>query len=99
MVGVGVAAALAVAAATGPPWWFKLVGLEGTGSAPPSTTEVGGMSGGCAPFQVFAQGRWRPLGTAIRAAPNVLSAPDGQFPGEYVDQRRRVGLRPARVPH
>jgi hypothetical protein len=38
------------------------------------------MSGGGAPFQVFAQGRWRPPGTTIRAAPNLLSAQMGSFP-------------------
>ena len=79
MIGAGVALVLAVAAATGPPWWFKAVGLESSGSPSPPSSVVG-MSGGCAPFQVFAQGRWRPLGTAIREAPSVLSTQVGSFP-------------------
>jgi hypothetical protein len=80
MIGVGAALVLAVAAATGPPWWFKAVGLESTHSSSPPTGEGVGMSGGCAPFQVFAQGRWRPRGAAIRAAPSVLSTQVGSFP-------------------
>jgi hypothetical protein len=80
MIGAGVALLLGVAAATGPPWWFKAVGLESTHSSSQRTSAVVGMSGGCMPFQVFAQGRWRPLGTAIRAAPNVLSTQVGSFP-------------------
>ncbi len=79
-IGAGVALVLAIAAATGPPWWFSLVGIGGSGRAAPPAGAVVGMSGGCAPFQVFAQGRWRTLGTAIRAAPNVLSAQLGSFP-------------------
>ena len=80
MIGAGVGLVLAVAAATGPPWWFKAVGLEGSSSASGPAGAVVGMSGGCTPFQVFAQGRWRPLGTAIREAPSVLSTQVGSFP-------------------
>jgi hypothetical protein len=29
--------------------------------------------GGCSPFQVFAQNRWAPYGTAVRSAPSILS--------------------------
>ena len=79
MIGATVAVVLAVAAATGPPWWFKAVGLESSGSPSPPSSVVG-MSGGCPPFQVFAQRRWRPLGTAIREAPSVLSTQVGSFP-------------------
>lgn len=39
------------------------------------------MSGGCAPFQVYAQNRWAPYGTAIREQPNVLSTQVGSEPG------------------
>lgn len=38
------------------------------------------MSGGCAPFQVFAQGRWKPYGAALRRDPSVLSPQIGGFP-------------------
>jgi hypothetical protein len=38
------------------------------------------MSGGCEPFQVFAQNRWDPVGTTIRAEPSVLSTQIGSFP-------------------
>jgi hypothetical protein len=50
---------------------------------PPSRPEssIVGMSGGCSALQVFAQNRWAPLSTAIRVAPNVLSAQNGSFPG------------------
>ena len=41
------------------------------------------MSGGCAPFQVFAQNRWKPYGAAIRAQPNVLSELVGTEPGNF----------------
>lgn len=78
LIGIGVAILIAIAGATGPPWWWEWVGLKKSSSAPPSA--VVGMSGGCQPFQVFAQDRWRPVGTAIRAAPNVLSVQQGSFP-------------------
>ena len=78
MIGVGVTVLLAAVAATGPPWWFQLVGRQASSGSAPT---VVGISGGCAPFQVFAQDRWAPLGTAIREAPNVLSTQEGSFPG------------------
>ncbi len=37
------------------------------------------MSGGCAAFQVFAQGRWKPYGTAVRRDPSVLSPQVGGY--------------------
>jgi hypothetical protein len=49
-------------------------------SNPPASPIVG-FSGGCAAYQVFAQNRWAPVGTAIREAPNVLSTQIGSFPG------------------
>ena len=48
------------------------------GSLPASS--IVGMSGGCSAFQVYAQNRWPPYGTAIRAAPSVLSTQVGGFP-------------------
>lgn len=82
LIGIVVTVVLAAVLATGPPWWWKAVGLEHSKSAAQAQTQgdVVGMSGGCAPFQVFAQGRWRPKGTAIREQPNVLSTQVGSFP-------------------
>ena len=74
-IGIIFSVLLAVAAAGSAPWWWKYVD-HGTTAG----TAVVGMSGGCAPFQVFAQNRWAPAGTAIRDAPNVLSAQNGSFP-------------------
>lgn len=54
--------------------------FEGQSSASQPAGPLVGMSGGCAPFRVFAQGRWQPLGATIRQAPNVLSAQVGSFP-------------------
>ena len=93
-VGIGVAVLVAIVAATGPPWWFSLVGVGG-GSQDASGAVVG-MSGGCAPFQVFAQGRWRPTGTAIRQQPNVLSTQVGSFPANMsISVNGWVQSRPA----
>jgi hypothetical protein len=96
IIGAGVAVFLAVAAATGPPWWFKHVGLESSAAGQHPGAAVVGMSGGCTPFQVFAQGRWRPVGTAIRATPNVLSAQMGSFPANMsISVNGWVNGRPA----
>jgi hypothetical protein len=75
-VGIAFALIVAIGVATGPPWWFKSVGLSSSDTA---TSSIVGMSGGCAPYQIFAQGRWRPTGTAIRSQPNVLSTIEGSF--------------------
>jgi hypothetical protein len=82
-IGLIAAILIAVAAASGAPWWARWA--SGSHSKPVGASSfpaspVIGMSGGCPAFQVFAQGRWKPLGTAIRAAPNVLSAQEGSFP-------------------
>jgi hypothetical protein len=73
---------LAVAAAGSAPWWWKYVHHpSATAEGSEASSEIAGMSGGCPKFQVFAQNRWAPLGTAIRAQPNVLSTQVGSYPG------------------
>lgn len=76
-IGIGVTVAVAIAAAGSVPWWWKLV----TGQPAAQASAIAGMSGGCTTFQVFAQNRWAPLGTAIREQPNVLSTQVGSYPG------------------
>jgi hypothetical protein len=39
----------------------------------PTTPGVTDMTGGCKPFQVYAQNRWQPYGTRVLAAPNLAS--------------------------
>jgi hypothetical protein len=73
-IGIIVTVAVAIAGAGSAPWWWPRSHLQQPASA------IVGMSGGCAPFQVFAQNRWAPVGTAIRAAPNVQSEQVGSFP-------------------
>jgi len=75
-VGLISSVVLTIAAASSAPWWWHFISHQ---QAPVSA--IVGMSGGCAPFQVFAQNRWRPYGAAIREQPNVLSDQIGSFPG------------------
>jgi hypothetical protein len=83
---------LTIAAAGSSPWWWKYVDR----SSATQSSAVVGMSGGCAPFQVFAQNRWAPTGTAIRDAPNVLSTQNGSFPGNMsISVNGWVNGRPA----
>ena len=41
--------------------------------ASPPSSDVTAMTGGCAPFQVFAQNRWQPYGARQLAGPNLQS--------------------------
>lgn len=80
--GIIVSIVLAVAAAGSAPWWWRYVHH----ASPPATvstnsSQIAGMSGGCPRFQIFAQNRWAPVGTAIREQPNVLSTQVGSYPG------------------
>lgn len=88
--GIAVSVILAVAAAGSAPWWWKYVHTPTHAAATSENSSpiqagnsgtVAGMSGGCPKYQVFAQNRWAPLGTAIRAQPNVLSTQIGSYPG------------------
>jgi hypothetical protein len=72
---------LTVAAASSAPWWWKYVHRPAEAAESSDSSNITGMSGGCPKFQVFAQNRWAPLGTAIREQPNVLSTQVGSFPG------------------
>lgn len=47
--------------------------------------EVASFSGGCGGYQIYAQNRWDPVGTAIRSAPDPLAKKLGGFgPNEIV---------------
>src|SRR5246127_713501 len=58
-LGIAVTLFITVAAASSAPWWWRDVDRV---QAPPGS-DVVGMSGGCPPFQLFAQNRWAPVGT------------------------------------
>jgi hypothetical protein len=81
-IGFMLTAILTVATLGSAPWWWHLAFPPSQAPAAPAS-EVVGMSGGCAPFQVFAQNRWQPYGAAIRAQPNVLSQLVGTDPGNF----------------
>ncbi|WP_035127800.1 hypothetical protein [Conexibacter woesei] len=51
--------------------------------APPATGIVG-FVGGCAPYQVYAQDRWRPYGALIHPTPSTLSRSNGAYNGNQV---------------
>lgn len=40
---------------------------------------VTGFSGGCEPFTLYSQNRWAPVGTAVRAAPNIQTTKVSSF--------------------
>lgn len=83
---------VAVLGASSAPWWWKYTPLGDEGPPP----GVIGFSGGCDAFQVFAQNRWNPYGTAVRAAPNVTSKKVGGFaPNESIAVDGWVHSRPA----
>jgi hypothetical protein len=78
-IGFVLSVILTVATLGSAPWWWHL-------AFPPSqvpASAVVGMSGGCSPFQLFAQNRWKPYGASIRAQPNVLSQLVGTDPGNF----------------
>ena len=74
-----VAIVIAALFASSAPWWWHAL-FDRHGRAGASSSAVVGFSGGCATYQLFAQNRWRPVGAAIRDAPNVLSTQNGSFP-------------------
>lgn len=89
-----VALVLAIATATGAPWWWRPVSgafaSGGNGSSlppatalPPTYPGVIGFRGGCAPFQVYAQDRWAPYGTAVRTEPSVLAHQISGYAANY----------------
>jgi hypothetical protein len=61
------------------PWWWHDMPWA-TSGPPPGVT---GFSGGCDAYQVFAQNRWDPVGTVVRASPNVTSRRVDSYPANY----------------
>jgi len=78
LAGLVVAIALAIVAASSSPWWWRYVHR---GKQAPQGVVVD--SGGCDAFQVFAQNRWAPTGTAVRAAPNIEAHVVATYPGNF----------------
>jgi hypothetical protein len=70
LIGAAVSLLIGVALATGPPFWFKYVGLAHSATA---NNGVIRFVGGCAPFRVYAQTRWYPYGVAVRSAPQITA--------------------------
>lgn len=68
--GTAIAVVLTVAAASSAPWWWQDTPWASKDRVLPGVT---GMSGGCDAYQVFTQNRWAPVGTVVRAAPNIAS--------------------------
>lgn len=90
IVGAVITLLIGVVLATGFPWWFKY--LESGNSNP----AIVGFTGGCASFTVYSEDRWSPVGTTIRAAPNVLSTPEGSYaPNSKIAVNGWVISRPA----
>lgn len=78
--GLVISLVLTVLAASSAPWWWRYMPWEGDDSLPAGVT---GFSGGCDAFQVFAQNRWDPVGTVVRASPNVTANRVGSFRPNY----------------
>jgi len=76
-IGLITAIVVAVLAAGSVPWWWQFMPWNKKGSHPPPG--VVGFSGGCDAFQIFAQNRWDPVGTVVRAQPNVNSKQVGGY--------------------
>ena len=78
--------------ATGSPWWWSWLSPH-TKSATHQTTQttqssvsasgVLGFSGACAPYQIYAQNRWAPYGTAVRTGPDVRLKQISNFDGNH----------------
>jgi hypothetical protein len=49
------------------------------GGSASTSPRIVGVTGGCEPYQIFAQNRFDPVGTAIRVQPNILSDQNGSF--------------------
>jgi hypothetical protein len=79
-IGIVVGVILAALTASSAPWWWRYVDRHPAKPAVTPPPAVAGMSGGCEPFQVYAQNRWLPIGVAIRAQPNVLLTQIGSYP-------------------
>jgi len=80
---VGALTAFAIAAffaTDAPAWWKHFHEKHHT-----AISAAVGMSGGCAPYEVYAQNRWQPYGASLRPAPNPLSPKIGSYgPNEVI---------------
>jgi hypothetical protein len=91
-IGAILSVLIGIGFATDWPWWTKYLGIGQ--ERPPNG--VTGFSGGCDAFQIFAQNRWDPYGTAVRAQPNVLSPKVSGFaPNQSIAVDGWVHSRPA----
>jgi hypothetical protein len=68
---------IAILFASTAPWWWTY--MPWVHANPAAAVSPLGFSGGCAPFELYAQNRWQPYGTAIRAAPSPTSKETGAF--------------------
>jgi cytoskeletal protein RodZ len=90
IIGAVITLVIGIVLATGFPWWFKYFESGSRNSA------IVGFTGGCASFTVYSQNRWSPVGTEMRAAPNVLSSGEGSFaPNSKIQVNGWVISRPA----
>jgi hypothetical protein len=93
-VGLAATIVVAVLAASSGPWWWQYTPWGK--SRPQLPPGVVGFSGGCDAFQVFAQNRWDPIGTVVRAQPNVNSKNVGTYgPNQSITVNGWVHSRPA----
>lgn len=93
-LGIGASVVIAFLAASSAPWWWHDLPWNHAKQGPPPG--VVGFSGGCDAFQVFAQNRWDPVGTVVRAQPNVISKQVGGFgPNQSIPVNGWVHGRPA----
>ncbi len=90
IIGAVITLVIGIVLATGFPWWFKYFESNSNNSA------IVGFTGGCPSFIVYSENRWSPVGTEIRAAPNVLSSGEGSFaPNSKIQVNGWVISRPA----
>jgi hypothetical protein len=90
IIGAVITLVIGIVLATGFPWWFKYLESSSSNSA------IVGFTGGCASFTVYSENRWSPVGTEIRAGPNVLSSGEGSFaPNSKIQVNGWVVSRPA----
>jgi hypothetical protein len=73
---------LAVATASSAPFWWQYLPFAKK-HAPTPASGVIRFTGGCEPYQIFAQNRWQPYGAAVRTEPNVLSKEVGDYSGNH----------------
>ncbi len=93
---------------TGPPLWWQyafpnetkpMPNTTGPASSPVAVTPsagVIGFRGGCEPYTVYAQNRWKPYGAAVRSAPDIKAKQvSGVAPNQPVAVTGWVHAEPA----